>query len=95
MIDPPVSTSAGGPSRAMALTGVAAALGGVLLASLCCLAPALIVALGIGSLYGALYGYRYVFGGVGAALIVGGLLWARRQRGSGACACEQEGESNG
>ncbi|MBU6430301.1 MAG: hypothetical protein KGR26_14900 [Cyanobacteria bacterium REEB65] len=75
--------------RTLTAAGIASAVTGVLLVTLCCWAPAVIVALGLGSLYALLYGYRYVFGAAGAALVVAGLIWARRSRSVGACGCEE------
>lgn len=81
--------------RIAALSGGAAALvGGFLLATLCCLAPALIVALGIGSFYAAAYGYRYLLLGLGAAMVGTGLFWAWRKRKADECPCGPEGEAN-
>ncbi|MBU6429840.1 MAG: hypothetical protein KGR26_12580 [Cyanobacteria bacterium REEB65] len=79
-------------ARAATATGIVALLTSAILMFLCCWAPALILALGLTSLYGALYGYRYLFGAAGAALVAGGLLWAWQKRRHGACACD-DGDS--
>lgn len=89
---PPAAGNVGGTTAVAG--GVAALIGGILLAGLCCWAPALIVALGIGSFYAAAYGYRYVLLGAGAALVGAGLFWAWRKRRADACPCGPEGDSN-
>ena len=77
-------------AQAATATGIVALLASAILMFLCCWAPALILALGLTSLYGALYGYRYLFGAAGVALIAAGLLWARRKRRQGACSCDDD-----
>lgn len=72
------------------LTGGLLVMGGILLSSLCCWAPALIIGLGLSSVFAVLHGLRGLFIGAGAALIVAGLAWIVYQRRQGSCGCQKE-----
>lgn len=63
--------------------------GGLFLSLACCWAPALLVGLGLTTIFGALHGFRLLFIALGSLLIVGGLGWALYSRRQGRCeSCE-------
>ncbi|MNS28216.1 hypothetical protein D3C72_601850 [compost metagenome] len=60
--------------------GISIAIGAFILSSACCWAPALIVSLGLGSMFGAFMGVHLYVVAAGAALTAVGLLWHMQRR---------------
>lgn len=64
-------------------------LGGLFLSLACCWAPALVIGLGLTTVFAALHGFRVLFMVIGGILVVGGLAWAISKRLQNDCDCKE------